>query len=375
MANSYCEAWDQVDPSPEADRRILAVLKEYQRDQGKVIPLHSARPKQKRFGKVSAVAIAVAITLSLSVAAYAIANYTDFFDKVFGGPDAGTQSYDLPVDHWNEDGSRDTMEIITEGEPVDQDTAQRVLDGSASAPSASITVGDYTCTVENVAMAENGVGVLNFSVENPNGLPEVHVFDETVKNFNFADDNLETGAEGGGLIGAPMFRAPEDWDDPMVDAISFLVTATDTRLEAKTYFALFGDNGCPESLNAYFFHDEGEQYRLTVPLPEPAEAVELTGPEGWMARISPMGLAITAPEDIGGDYESGNITVHYADGGKYMVISSEPYVINSPVSCINESGTTRYVFNRLIDPAEVSSVTGYVQSYVTDELKDLTFAK
>lgn len=333
------------------------------------------RSKHHVSRRLTSILIAAAILLALSITAYAIANYTDFFEKVFGGPDAGAQSYDLLVDHWNEDGSRDTMEIITEGEPVDQDTAQKVLDGSVSAPHTSITVGDYTCTVENVTMAENGMGVLTYSVENPNGLPEVHVFDETVKNFDFADDSSETDVAGGGLRGIPMFSAPENWDDPMVDNISFLVTVTDTRLEAKAYIALFGDIGCPESLNVYFFQDEGEQYRLTVPLPEPAEEIELTGPDGWAASISPMGLAIMSPEEIGGDYESGNITVHYTNSDEYVVTSSEPYVKNSPVSCINESGTARYVFNRLIDPAEVSSVTVQVQSYITDELKDLTFTK
>lgn len=375
MANSYCEAWDQVHPSPETDRRILAVLKEYQRYQGKVIPLHLSKPKQKRFGKVSAIAIAVAVTLALSVTAFAIANYTDFFEKVFGGTDAGTQSYDLPGDHWNEDGSQDTLEIITERVPVDRDTAQQVLDDSVSAPNTSITVGDYICWVEEVTVAENGVGVLTFSVENAKGLPEVCVFNETVKNFNFVVDDSGTGAEGVQLRGTPMFSAPEEWDDPMVDAISLLVTATDTRLEARTYFALHGDKGCPASLDVYFFQNEGKEYCLSVPLPEPAEAVVLTGSEGWTASISPMGLAITAPEGIGSGYGSGDITIHYDNGEEYVVITSEPYIINTYLTCLSEGGTTRYVFNRLIDPAEVSSVTGCIQSYATEELKDITFMK
>ena len=308
------------------------------------------------------IAVAAALVLALSVTAYAVANYTDFFATVFGGEDAGRQTYSMPVDQWDENGDQQTMELVMENQPVDQDAAQALL-GDTVTGALSVTAGDYTCTVENLTMAENGVGVLTYAIENPRGLPEITVFDETVKNFSFVGDDLDTGVQGVTLGTLPLFSTP----DGMTDDISFLVSATPTRLEARAYIALFTDGACPDELYVDFFQNDAERYRLTVPLTALAEAVELPGPEGWTASISPVGLMLAAPsvDDIAGGKA---ITVYLADGSEYMVVG-DASVNNCPVSCLNESGTARYVFNRLVDPAEVTSVT-----FRNDAL-DLTFTK
>ncbi len=353
---------DEEPVSPERIRRIL-------QKRGAVTSGHGRRPAGMRLAVRAA--IAAALVLALSVTAYAVANYTDFFASVFGGEDAGDRTYSMPVDQWDEDGNQMTREIVIEDRPVDQDAAQALL-GDTVAGGQSVTVGDYTCTVENLTMAENGVGVMTYSIENPKGLPEITVFDETVKNFALGGADSDAWAVGadGLKVYTPMFSVP----DGMVDEISFLMTATDTRLEARSYIALFTDGACPDELTVDFFGgaDAGEKYRLAVPLPELAEAAELTGPEGWTASLSPMGLMLKAPslDDIDGGK---TITVRFADGSEYMVVG-DASVNNCPVSCVNENGTARYVFNRLVDPAEVTSVTVQKQTSDGQDL-DLTFTR
>ena len=318
----------------------------------------------KRTGRntLRTILIAAAMILALSVTAYAVGEYTGFFEAVFGGEDAGRQTYDLALDSWDENGDQKTMQIVTEGEPVDQETAQRVLDGSV-AGGASVTAGDVTCAVENIVLADNGVGALTYTVEAPDVLPDMTVTDP-VWGYFYWDDAYAVSADGKiGLLNAPVLRVPgEGRFGGMVDERTALVSATETKIEATVYMALFGDESWPEALDVYFFLDEkqnkAEEYKLTLTLPEPAQTTALTAEDGWTARLSPMGLVIEPPADnpYGNDYGFGDLIVHMSDGSEYAVERAEPYTVNDRVGTIHE-GVQRLVFNRLIDPAQVTSVT------------------
>ena len=306
--------------------------------------------------------IAAAMAAALTVTAYAVGEYTGFFETVFGGRDAGRQTVEMLVDSWDDEGNQKTMEIVTEGQPVDQETAQRVLSGSV-ADGASVTVGDVTCTVENVVLADNGVGALTYTVENPNGLPDLTVTDP-VWGYFYWENGYKASADGKtGLIDAPILRAPGEGPmGGMVDERTALVSATDTRIEATVYMALFGDEEWPEALDVYFFMDKKrdplEEHKLTLSLAEPAQTTALTAEGGWSARLSPMGLVITPPEGnpYGDDYGFGDLILHMTNGSQYAVELAEPYTVNDRVSTIHE-GVVRYVFNRLVDPAAVESIT------------------
>ncbi len=345
-----------LEPLRASDGTMEAVLDMIDRDR--------AIKHLKRTGRntLRTILIAAAMVLALSVTAYAVGEYTGFFESVFGGRDAGRQTYDLPLDSWDDDGHQKTMEIVTEGEPVDQETAQRVLDGSV-AGGASVTAGDVTCTVENVVLADNGVGALTYTVEDPDGLPDMTVTDP-VWGYFYWEDGYDISADGGlGLLDAPVLRLPgEGRFGGMVDERTALVSATDTKIEATVYMALFGDESWPEALDVYFFLDEkqdkAEEYKLTLTLPAPAQTTVLTARDGWTARLSPLGLVIEPPAEnpYGNDYGFEDLVVHMTDGSAYAVELAEPYTVNTRVGTIHE-GVQRWVFNRLVDPAQVQSVT------------------
>ncbi len=369
MAKEFLTAWDKVELSDQADRRIRAAL-EQALPENNVIDLHAkeAIPVKRKTRRISTAAlIAAALAVVLSVTAYAVGEYTGFFETVFGGEDAGKQTYDLPVDSWDEDGSQKTMEIVTEGQPVDQDMAQRVLDGSVSAAGASITVGDYICTVEDIAMADNGIGVMTYTIESGKGFPALEVTDETWGIFYLGGGGtwLAAGDGESWVHDTPqVFPAGQDIKDgPGMDVMCSLVSQTDTKLTVAAYMASFGEAFTADALDVYFFWgDKGDysaDYRLTIPLAEPADMVELTGPDGWTASVSAMGLTVAPPEGdpYGSDYGFGDVVIHYADGSEYVVEAGEPYTVNMRLSCITDGGLLRYVFNRLIDPEQVTSVT------------------
>ena len=361
----------ELDPAPVTAGQVLDEL-----TRRGVLTSHGKRRRGPRMAV--RVAIAAALALALSVTAYAVADYAGFFEKVFGGPDAGKQTYEIPVDHWDEEGNQASMEIITEGEPVDQALAQELLGDRVTDAPQSITVGDYTCTVENVTVGENGVGAMTYSIENPKGLPEIQVFNEVMGFYQWADAPVDAGDGEGCLINEPHIllsgaaTEPLTWEkvsaaSSPIDAYSAMTSVTDTRLEGRIYFVAAAPEGWPKALDLYFFErkSEGdtsqvedqfaEDYRLTVPMPAPAEALTLTAEDGWTASISPLGLAVTATE--GTDLDGGNeITVHYADGSEYVVEGEEPYVHNTIFGYLYKD-TVYEVFNRLVDPTAVTDVT------------------
>lgn len=345
-----------LEPLHASDDTLEEVFAMIERDKAVKHLKHTGR------NTLRTVTVAAALVLALSVTAYAVGEYTGFFETVFGGQDAGKQTYDMPLDSWDEDGKQRTMEIVTEGQPVDQDMAQRVLDGSV-AEGASVTAGDVTCTVENIVIADNGVGALTYTVENPNGLPDMTVTDPVWGYFYW--DNAYEGSAGGkiGLADAPILcLLGEGVRGEMVDERTALVSATETKIEATVYMALFGEESWPDALDVYFFMDEKrdpvEEYKLTLSLPEPAETTALAAEGGWSARLSPMGLVIAPPEGnpYGNDYGFGDLILHMTDGSEYPVELAEPYTVNSRVGTV-DGGITRWVFNRLVDPAAVESIT------------------
>lgn len=357
-----------LEPLHASDDTLEEVLEMIDREKAVKHLKHTGR------NTLRTVAVAAALVLALSVTAYAIGEYTGFFETVFGGEDAGHQTYDLPVDSWDDEGNQRTMEIVTEGEPVDQDMAQRVLDGAVATAGASVTVGDYTCTVEDVTMAENGVGVMTYTIESEKGFPDLLVTDETWGIFSLGGGMpLEAGDGASNLRDDPMvYPAGTDMNAGFgLDVAASLVSQTDTKLTVAAYMAMFQMGECPEALDVYFFWgDEGDfadEYKVTVPLADRAEAVDLKSEDGWTASVSPMGLALMEPADsTERETVLGDVIVHYADGTEYVVQKDEPYTVNHRVAC-GDVGIHRLVFNRLIDPETVESVTITRDEYVVQD--------
>ncbi len=309
--------------------------------------------------------IAAILVIALSVTAYAVGEYTGFFDTVFG--DGALKSYEPQHVELTDNEGNVVKEYDTAGQervPVDQEMAQRVLDGKVASSGASLTVGDYTCTVEDVTMADNGVGVMTYTIESEKGFPDLQVTDEGEGTFSLGGDPWLAAGDGESYVRDTPMAYPEgegSMESFGLDVDCALVAREDTKLTVAAYMALFDKAELPETLDVYFFFgdkgDFSDEYKVTVKLAEPAETVKMTA-DGWIAKVSPMGLEITAPEGnpYGNNYVFGDIVIHMTDGSEYGVKLSESGTMNFRVSCIGE-GVSRYVFNRLIDPDAVENIT------------------
>ena len=366
----------------KAVQRALEHLHASDRTLEEVMKMINGEKAKKHAGRVGRSAlrtglIAAALAALFTVSAYAIGEYTGFFETVFGGPDAGKEVDRITVDSWDENGVARTMDIIVEGVPVDQELAESVLGDKVVTVDRSVTIGDFTCTVEKLAMADNGMGVMTYSIESEKGFSSLTVTDE-VRGFFYLDtkDLMTKDSDGREvqLRYMPMicFAGETGGGRTVLDAETSLVSCTDTKLEAVTYMAVMDAMEMPDAMDVYFFWGDeenfSESYRMTMDMPECAVSEVLTGPEGWTALVSPIGLALDL-EIEGPVYNmlTDDVVIHYADGTDYVVTMDEPYTVNHWLSCVGD-GRVSYVFNRLIDPAEVQSVTAWNEySFVQDE--------
>lgn len=94
----------------------------------------------------------------------------------------------------------------------------------------------------------------------------------------------------------------------------------------------------------------------------PVDRANLADDQGHIAHISPIGITFEAPSDefadpdsLGTDRVTGGIALQLADGSTYVVEGED--VHNSYCSYYTLDGDMVLVFNRLVDPAQVTGIT------------------
>ena len=178
--------------------------------------------------------IAAALVLALSVTAYAVGEYTGFFETVFGNGDIA--SWDTEhVTLTDEDGNVWKYDVAgQERVPVDPEDAAALVGDETASVGQSVTVQDVTFTVENIVMDANGMGVLTYTMEDPNGFPGTE-FTET--GGMLTQDPTAVGT----LRGATLCFADANGKEISFLDENTIVAAggTDTRKTVAMYFAPF----------------------------------------------------------------------------------------------------------------------------------------
>ena len=311
--------------------------------------------------------IAAILVIALSVTAYAVGEYTGFFDTVFGDgvlKSFGTRHMELTDDEGNI-----WKEYDLPGEervPVDTDLAEELVGDETASVGQSVTVQDVTFTVEDFVMDANGMGVLTYTMEDPNGFPGTE-FTEEGGMLN-QEPNMV-----GSLRSTTLYFADENGEKiHFVDSNDFVAAGgTDTQKTVVKYFAPFEGLEQAENLTLTFHvvkeHDPDAMLAADVvdegsvifPLSQAVPVTPLTGPDGWSASVSPVGLQIVPPEGnpYRQNYDFSDVVIHMTDGSEYVLEGGEPYMYNITVGCYGEGFVMNDTFNRLIDPDEVESVT------------------
>ena len=177
----------------------------------------------------------------------------------------------------------------------------------------------------------------------------------------------------GSLRGATLWFADANGKEiQFLDETSIVAAGgTDTRKTVVKYFAPFEGLEQAENLTLTFHvvkeHDPDAMLAADVvdeggvifPLSDAVPVTPLTGPDGWSAGVSPVGLQIVPPEGnpYRQNYYFNDVVIHMTDGSEYVLKQSESYMYNITVGCYGEGFVMNDTFNRIIDPAQVQSVT------------------
>ena len=325
--------------------------------------------------------LAAALMLALAGTAWAVGEYTGFFRTVFGNESIGSRDPEHRT-LTDEDGNI-VIEYVVPGQeraPVDPDQAQKLVGDATANVGTSVTIEGVTFTVEDFVMDCNGMGVLTYTMEDPEGFPGVE----------FDGSSMLSDPLAGGTLMTPVLTVHDGSGKKLgwLDSTQYVAAGgTDTKKTVVLYFAAFDSLDGAEQLKLTFTvvagYDaaEGEldtkEGSVLFPMAGAVDAETLTGPDGWSASVSPVGLKIASPEGKRGGYEYyfNAVALQMADGTEYVLEQEEPYMYNITVGAICHDGGTAMVFDRLVDPAQVQSVTAVARDTGTDADFTLTFTK
>ena len=248
---------------------------------------------------------------------------------------------------------------------ADPDTAEAALGDYVTEVDQSVTAGDYTLTVENCLIDENGVGAIAYTVACPEGLPTINTFDNTlpVGQYTAAD-------ESGGFVLTVKTASGLTLDH--YDILNAAET-TDTVLHGVYYFqpmtreaggVLGADDTLCVALNAQGPDGMTQECQdaIEISAARRAPSVELACGD-LTARLSPLSLVIDPPESLEEPWSgasSRDRIVRYRDGSEYILERSgeeeaEQNVISRGVN--GYTWTDMTIFNRFVDTAAVADIT------------------
>lgn len=327
------------------------------------------RLRTHRMTRRAFLACAALSVAAVGTVAYAAAS-TGFFQTAFG--DKGQQ--DLVA--YEVESQLGYTQIMPgrQWADVDLDEAQRLVGDYVEEVNASVSFAGYTLTIGSCVVDENGLAVAGFELENPDGVA-------------LSDDEL-AGAYGY-LDLAPqasisMIGAADTSGEHRADAVALVDrdASTETCVVGSLYFDMGARSGMfvEDGVAWYLLPRDGaadsmacDKITFTPAKLLPAQALA-TDDGSVTASISALGLVLNTPDDAGqqvtmADAATGenlqvtapewvtqDIRLTLDDGSEYVVRDGE--TTNTAGGGLAEDFSSQSViFNRLIDPADVASVT------------------
>lgn len=316
---------------------------------------NKGRKKKRYISKRLAVCAAAVLICSITALA---AGHSGFFQSIFGS--RGREDVPAHAVEDAEKGSSFTAPAM-EWEDPDVDTAEALLGEHVIHSGESVTVYGVTLTVEEYVIDENGIGVLNYILSDPDGL------------------ELMVSSDSGAFSMAPESKVV----DPGVNTIdggmfcynSFLTAEaarTENEIHAILYFAPM--EGFEEGEGIRIMHRgyqwdeesgellEKEEQAITLVPDSFVAARSMASSEGYTAEISPLGIQFDGPifemaknSPDTGSWMPQRIYITYEDGTVYQVQDAD--VQNFVSGSYGAEGCLIYIFNRMVDVEQVASIT------------------
>ncbi len=324
------------------------------------------RQPRRRFTVRAAVATA-AVTALVASGAYAAVS-SDFFQSAFGTK--GQQDVEAHTVVEEDHISPVTGEPVSwvapsrTWEDVDEQVAQRLLDGYVFDVNRTCELNGYTLTVGQCVMDENGNGVATVTLENPDGvdLSDAGYGEVYLSNDAPVDFRIES------VDSAVLF-----WDARVImDAEQ----STDTKLVGVAYFGPFTgriDGGLEWALadresggTSSVAAQDADGTSVYVPqatLP----TREFQAEDGSTVEVSPIALTQFLADS---DNSANEAVIRYTDGSEYVVYrqGGDDPVANDVVGYGYSDDADRdgsaHLFNRLVDVDAIDSITLRGHTYV-----------
>lgn len=295
-------------------------------------------------------ALAAALVLGLGAAAYAVGAHSGFFKNAFGTGVPGQAAHS--VDIAAPDGGAIKTETYPEIERTDADDelAEALLGDYVSAVGQSVRLGNYTVTVREAVVDENGLGAVTLDIDNPDGhgfAPDGSFLTPNPAVFLGFSPEFRDGTP----IAARAYAASEGYSAAHISFVYYLappVVVEPGEDIVLRFTRVERDSGKRDAAD------------IIIPAAECAPTRQLTA-DGAAAELSPIGLAVDfltcAHDAVFEEYVTGEIIITFDDGEVYTVKAEG--VNNAALGTYDTDNPARhkYVFNRIITPAQVKTLT------------------
>lgn len=294
-------------------------------------------------------ALAAALLLGLGAAAYAAGIHSGFFKNAFGAGVPGQKAHSFEV--ISADGGVLKTETLPEIERVDtnDELAEKLIGEYVSAVGQSVDIGNYTVTVREAVMDENGLGAVTVDITNPDG----HGFAPD-GSFSSLNPEVYLGFSPQFADGTPIaardYAAAEGYSDTHISFVYYLAPpVTPTRGEdiVLRFSKVLRSSGKRETAD------------IVIPAAECVPTRELRG-DDITAALSPVGLRLsfgTVKHDAAfEEYVTRELVIRFTDGEEYTVKGEG--VNNAALGTYDTDnvGVHSYVFNRIVDISSAESV-------------------
>ena len=366
--NKIREAFSKIH-APEA------VLREVNMRIGETKKLNLEKPK--RYSKVILVAAILAGILTVSVAAYGFI-HSVFYKNAFGTGVEGSPGG--PRDLYDRDGNlvKTVHEPAVERVDVDPELAEKLVGDKVASVGETVTIGEYTVTVNDFVFDENGIGMVSAVISHPEGHTKYNRewFEESVAAgcYSFEQDDFEYVGDkklGYSFLDFKVQIAEDQSTDTDYHVIYYVCPMTEEQNTDDIDYVFWAPNDLALSLtqddwlsgNANYSHDElYDSVRIRIHINDRVAAKEFFCGDDEIF-VSPLGAKLPlgrmelegANENISRSRYAKTFVINFKDGTEYIV-NDEGHASSGAGSLDDEHGESRYAFNRLVDIDNIESV-------------------
>lgn len=368
--NISIETFDKLNEehkfSDEYKAKKRAALKEYKKS---TLPFHGMH-----FARI---AVAACLILVVTPIAANAATGGEFWNRIWGNFGKGNVASHDEVVFEAEKGTSYTVTYPQRDyEAVDPQKAEELIGDNVSFEPIVKQFGDTTLTILS-SVTDGNAAVVEFTLEREGGVNALNYsqLNNEAKGADFSDD-ADFYFDFKECSGSIFVDLEKSTSDKLYCYNYMTMTWGDgsgsLTLETEKYPCTRKELSANEGNAQEDLSNEIVAESISIPLKQQVETIEYTNPENGCAAVSPLSLKIDMTTGLGlteekayDPYSVYYTAINYKDGTNYVITdqardglhSCETEIDNSSYVCGGLDNSLTFVFNRLVDTAEIDSIT------------------